>query len=244
MKHLKSLVSAIVKAEQLAPQRPDLQDLLTTLAFQEETLAREIMVYLQLADFDLDSDHTRECQRVMTEFCSGSSSTKDILESTFAHLAYVAGASNKNKRVSNFAAWFYAAASPYVQASGMPQSLPIDRDWISACAQYGISKENMMGIFWKAFRSDATSLPSASDVKIPMTAAGIQKTTWRLAGPASHYNSSAAAAYLLFDSRTSFANCTFTWAGFMGLTLFNYPDCHLSVRSASAALTDNTLFIL
>ncbi|CAK9021484.1 unnamed protein product [Durusdinium trenchii] len=115
MKHLKSLVSAIVKAEQLAPQRPDLQDLLTTLAFQEETLAREIMVYLQLADFDLDSDHTRECQRVMTEFCSGSSSTKDILESTFAHLAYVAGASNKNKRVSNFAAWFYAAASPYVQ---------------------------------------------------------------------------------------------------------------------------------
>ncbi|CAK9015600.1 unnamed protein product [Durusdinium trenchii] len=213
MTHLKKLVMAINKAEALLATRPDLQGLLDTLAFQEETLARELMVHLERGGFQLNHEETQKCQQVMREFCSGTSSTKEILESTFGHLSYVSNASNKNKRMSTMGTWFYAAPSPYVDSSGMTQCLPTERDWLKACSDYGVASKESAALFWKAFRSEATKLPRAEGVNIPVTAKGVQKTQWRLSGPASHYNRSAAAAYLLFDAPTGFVNCSFAWAG-------------------------------
>ena len=210
MRHLKNMVKAIRRAETLSADRPELQSVLKTLAFQEETFAQEVMVYLERSNFDLESAAARDCQKVMRDFCCTSSSTKEVLESTFAHLSYTAGASNKNKKFSPSSLWFYSTCSPYVKASGMVQNFPSESEWVEACAAHGKSTCPEMKLYNKAFKMGP--LPSAPDMKLPQTAAGVLKSQWRLSGPASHYNSSAAAAYLIFDA-PSFDNTAFAWAG-------------------------------
>ncbi|CAK9075933.1 Uncharacterized protein SCF082_LOCUS36698 [Durusdinium trenchii] len=212
MKHLKRLVTAITRAEMQVKKQPELEQVLKTLAFQEETLAREVMTHLSRGQFKLDSSGTRDCIQVMTELCSGTSSTMELLESTFAHLSYIVSGANKNKVTSPAALWIYASASPYVAKSGMHQSLPTEAEWVRATSDFGKSKQEMYQLFSGAFKSAKTDLPSAPDVHLPRTSKGLVKTEWRLSGPASHYKSSAAAAYLLFDA-PNFANASFAWAG-------------------------------
>lgn len=212
MKHPKRLVTAITRAEMQVKKQPELEQVLKTLAFQEETLAREVMTHLSRGQFKLDSSGTRDCIQVMTELCSGTSSTKELLESTFAHLSYIVSGANKNKVTAPAALWIYASASPYVAKSGMHQSLPTEAEWVRATSDFGKSKQEMYQLFSGAFKSAKTDLPSAPDVHLPRTSKGLVKTEWRLSGPASHYKSSAAAAYLLFDA-PNFANASFAWAG-------------------------------
>ena len=62
MRHCRKLVNAISKAEDMVASgnHPTLESCLTDLAFQEETLAREVMILLKRGGFDLDSGDTQE----------------------------------------------------------------------------------------------------------------------------------------------------------------------------------------
>ena len=213
MKHLKRLVEAIIHAEELVHTNPSIQPLLTDLAFTEEPFAREIMILLKRSDYSLESELATELQAAMVKLNSGSSSTKEILESTFAHLSYCVTASNKNKIIAPSLLWLYCTGSPYVKESGMPQLIPTKQDWLRHIANYGVARTEQMRNFNKAFNTSATPLPTAPDIAIPTSANGVAKTKWRLAGPASHYTASAAAAYIVNDAKHDFKNCACAWAG-------------------------------
>ena len=215
MRHCRKLVNAISKAEDMVASgnHPTLESCLTDLAFQEETLAREVMILLKRGGFDLDSGDTQEVVVALRKFMSGSSSTKEILESTFAHLHYVTAASNKNKKMHPALLWFYCTTSPYVTASGMPQHIPSQTEWVEWNDSFGDRKVEFVNQFNKAFLAAKTPLPTDPGMEIPRTPGGIAKSKWRLSGPASHYKSSAAAAYLLFDAEHDFESCSDAWTG-------------------------------
>ena len=187
LKHLKRLVKAITLAEDLVSggKRPDLEPVLSTLAFQEEPLARELMILLTKGRFNCDEASIQDCVKVMTRYCGGSSSTKEVLESTFGHLSYCVSASNKNKRLNPHCIWYYATSSPYVAASGMDQRLPTTEEWQKCASEFGQRNSDMMKNFNRAFLPNTTAFPEAPGIQIPCTVASVQKTEWRLAGGAS-----------------------------------------------------------
>ena len=213
MRHLKRLVNAIAAAEDAVHENASLQAVLADLAFPDEAMAREIMCLLLQANFSLDAVETQEVQEAMRKFCSGTSSTKELLESTFAHLSYCVSASNKNKVIAPSLLWLYCSSSPYVKESGLRQNIPTQQDWVRWISTYGNAKSEMMLRYNRSFQAAATPLPDAPDVQLPKTAKGIAKSKWRLAGPASHYKASAAAAFLMHDVRHNFQNCADAWSG-------------------------------
>ncbi len=213
MKNLKRIVQALSRAEELAPTNPSVQALLRDVAYQEETMAREIMILLLRGNFSLDSPEASEVCEAMRRFNSGTASTKELLESTFAHLSYCVNASNKNKVIAPNLLWMYLTGSPYVKDSGMIQHIPTQEDWVRWVSSFGKSKDDMMKAFNKSFKTASTELPTAPDIQLPKTVAGIVKSKWRLAGPAAHYRSSAATAFMVYDMKHDFQNCHDAWAG-------------------------------
>ncbi|CAE7232718.1 unnamed protein product [Symbiodinium sp. CCMP2592] len=212
LRRIGALIDAVVKAEDMMKTKPGLAQLLQDLAFQEESLAREVMIRLRKAQYKLDHPEAQTVVRLMRSFFGGSSSTKEILESCFGHLADVISRSNKNKRTSKLGTWLYCTSSGFIESSGMKQLLPGPSDWMKWLPRYGNAKDEWMQTFNKAFNIAGTALPEAEDMEFPKTPEGVVKTKWRLAGPLSHYKSAAAACYLLKDSDSGFRNLTMAWA--------------------------------
>ena len=97
LRRIGQLIDAVVKADDMLVRRPDLRHVLTDLAFQEETFAREVMIRLRRANYQLKHPEAQNVAAVMRRFFGGSSSTKEILESCFGHLADIVARSNKNE---------------------------------------------------------------------------------------------------------------------------------------------------
>lgn len=217
LKHLKTMVEAIVKAEDMEATNPSLTACLRDVAFVEEPFARELMINLRKGRYDVTNAHVLEAMRAMLRFTNGSSSTKEILESTFGHLAHVVGKHSTNKSISPSGVWFYSTSSPFIKPSGMEQEIPSNADWSMRLGSFGISSDETYKEFCKAFKPNGTDLPSAPDLQLPRNVQGIVKTEWRLAGPASHYKASAACALLMRDSAEDFRNVPTAWAGRLDL---------------------------
>ncbi len=215
LRHLKTMVESLVKAEdkQAAHPSPSLGACLRDVAFVEETFARELMINLRKGQYDITNDHVLEAMRAMLRFSAGSSSTKEILESTFGHLSHVIGKHSTNKSISASGSWFYLTSSPFIKPSGMTQQIPSSADWSMRLSSFGISTDETYKQFCKSFKPSGTALPSAPDLELPRTVEGIVKTQWRLSGPASHYKASAACALLMRDSGENFKNVSTAWAG-------------------------------
>ena len=211
------MVEAIFTAENLAEERLDLSSCLKDLAFQEESFSREIMINLKRSGYKFGQPGTAQVTKAMTKFSGGSSSTKEILESTFGHLAHIVAKNSTNKSMAMSNLWFYLTTSSFVRASGMLQNIPSQSDWVAWLPRYGfqsgLPSDNMFANYNRAFQGSKTKIPKADDVDIPRNAQGVAKTQWRLSGPMSHYRSSAAMAYLLQDKDTEFQHCPHAWAG-------------------------------
>lgn len=126
MSRVKKLVEAILKAENLVMEQEgpgELGTCLRDLAFQDESFAREIMIYLKKANYKLDSEHTAEAIKAMSKFTSGSSSTKEVLETSFGHLAHIVSKHSTNKSIAYSSVWTYLTASASLKSSGMAQNL-------------------------------------------------------------------------------------------------------------------------
>ena len=217
MSRLKKMVEAIFTAENLAEERLDLSSCLKDLAFQEESFSREIMINLKRSGYKFGQPGTTQVTKAMTKFSGGSSSTKEILEATFGHLAHIVAKNSTNKSMAMSNLWFYLTTSSFVRASGMLQNIPSQSDWVAWLPRYGfqsgLPSDNMFANYNRAFQGSKTKIPKADDVDIPRNAQGVAKTQWRLSGPMSHYRSSAAMAYLLQDKDTEFQHCPHAWAG-------------------------------
>ena len=215
MSQLKKITEAIVKAENLAEENAHVSACLQDLAFQNETFAREVMINLKRSGYstDLDNPHTLEVVKAMRRFSDGSSSTKEILESTFGHLAHVVAKSSTNKAIAPSNLWMYLSSSPFVNVSGMTQNLPTPDDWVTYLAEYGDRTSQNMKQYQNAFRASSTAVPTSPDIRLPRNSRSVVKSEWRMAGPQSHYKSAAACAYLIQDAGRSFHNSGFAWAG-------------------------------
>lgn len=213
--HLKNMIETIVKAEnkQMASDDNDLNRCLVDLAFTEEPFARELMILLRKADYKLDDPNGLEVLEAMHLFALGSSSTKEILESTFGHMSHVVSKSNANKIMGPSNVWMYLTSSSFVKASGMEQSIPTPADWVQHIPSYGFRSSDDFVKYTKAFKVKSTVVPTGDDIQLPKNSQGVLKTGWRLAGPASHYKSSAAMAFLMRDAAHDFRNCGTAWAG-------------------------------
>lgn len=168
---------------------------------------------LRKGRFNIDSPEISTVRRLMRRFWTSSSSTKEILESTFGHLADMVARSSTNKKMAPNLLWLYCTSCPYVKSSGMKQSMPDSSAWTRFASNYGQSKTALMKSFNKAFQlGSAYTLSSSKDVVFPKTVRGLYKKEWRHAGPLSHYKSSAAASYLMYDA-PSFGNLMHVCAG-------------------------------
>ena len=214
MHHLKRMVSVVVDAEDMvAKGDSSLEDVLQTLAWPAETLAREVMVRLHRSGYDAETDEGFELRRLLLRTFLGSSSTKEVLESTFSHLHDISARHAKNAKMCMRGVWFYSVASPYASRAtcGMAQCRPTHAEWVKWRGFYGSARDHFMKRFNKAFNVNGTELPRGRE--LPISPKGVTKTKWRLAGPLSHYRSSSAMLYLLEDSGKNFANCHLAWAG-------------------------------
>ncbi|OLP94799.1 hypothetical protein AK812_SmicGene23148 [Symbiodinium microadriaticum] len=208
------MVSVVVDAEDMvAKGDSSLEDVLQTLAWPAETLAREVMVRLHRSGYDAETDEGFELRRLLLRTFLGSSSTKEVLESTFSHLHDISARHAKNAKMCMRGVWFYSVASPYASRAtcGMAQCRPTHAEWVKWRGFYGSARDHFMKRFNKAFNVNGTELPRGRE--LPISPKGVTKTKWRLAGPLSHYRSSSAMLYLLEDSGKNFANCHLAWAG-------------------------------
>ena len=218
MSNLKKMVEAIIKAENMvmaagAGGVGELSSCLKDLAFPDETFAREIMVHIKRGNYSLESPHTAQAVAAMKKISSGSSSTKEILESTFGHLAHVVAKNSTNKSMSAHNLWAYLTSSPFIRPSGMPQHLPCDPEWTMLLQEYGLLESDRYKRYTQSFKGSSSKVPTAPDMQFPKNAQGVVKTQWRMSGPASHYRSSAAMAFLIHDAPNDFQHCDVAWAG-------------------------------
>lgn len=125
------LAKVIVKAEGV--QRPSalLRDLLQDLGWQKQQTPRECMALL------LQNDRS-ELKALAKRLYTGTPSTKDILENTFAFLHRKA-ALHVNSKMADATKYAYNIVSPYPETGGCPQILPDKTDYMSIQSPSGVA---------------------------------------------------------------------------------------------------------
>ena len=155
------------------------------------------------SDFNPDDSELR-C--LLRRLKGGTSTTKDVLESTFAHLADIAQRQSKNKKMGFYSRWLYTVSAPYSRES-CPQFLPNAGDWL----RYRLADPSLQKQFASLGNVKQQRMPDiryGEDSRFPQQPADVK---FRNAGPLSHQKSAAALAYMLEDEATNFANVTNAW---------------------------------
>ena len=139
---------------------------------------------------------------------SGTSTTKDILESTFAHMTDISKRHSKNQKLAFYTRWIYAACSPYARSSA-PQILPTGEDWLThrtsdaekakEFSRLGSVKDEKLPEIW--YGQDSRFPKRPSDI------------VYRHAGPLSHQKSASALAFSFADEESDFSNVRNAWLG-------------------------------
>ncbi|CAJ1366373.1 unnamed protein product, partial [Effrenium voratum] len=181
---LKRMTLAIRKAMEKSSTHGYLTDVLRDVGWHEQVLPTEIMIMMWQTGFDAEN---AQLLHLAAQLYSGSCTTKDVLESTFAHLKDTTERSAKNKKASPHSMWTYAQASKYAATGGLSPIRPSEADWAAEDKQE----------------------PSS----IPRNAGAVQKVRWRNAGPLAHQKSVAAMALLMSDSENEFQHVQLAWAG-------------------------------
>ena len=109
---LKKMVDAVCHLNNLCKKKPsdDLKDLLADSGWHKETLPLEMMAMLEQVDYDYSDP---EMRKLLCRLKTGTSTTKDLLESSFARLQSIAQRQNKNKKMNIYTKSTYAVANPH-----------------------------------------------------------------------------------------------------------------------------------
>lgn len=137
-KYMLLLTNAIVRAEALVKEdavlRRDLQDLLTKCYYVGEQFARECMAKGLKSKF---SPADPEMQSIARVISSGSATTADALEKTFAWVTDKLKHNSKNKMSCAGTKAFYFNTSPYAVTGGMPMLKTTMDDYHATIDVYG-----------------------------------------------------------------------------------------------------------
>ena len=153
---------------------------------------------------------------------AGTSTTKDVLESTFNHLKDLSSRHAKNQKFGYFTRWLYAVCAPYGKESA-PQLLPSKADWFT----YRSADVRLLREFNGLGNVKGQRMPEiryGEDQRFPQRPDEIK---FRNAGPLSHHKSAAALAYAMEDAGSEFANVRHAWLG----ALFTAGQCFLHTTS-------------
>lgn len=203
---VKLLVSSVLKAhEVLAREKNDkLKEAVMDLGWPKCQMA-VIMVFLMLqANF---SPNDEKCIKLARDLFRSTSTTKDVMESVFAHLRDVSMKQNKNQRLGNVGKWFYATTSAAPEGSH-----EVFRPSREQFARFLEKAENKSLPQRHLFDMRCTLLPQTH--KFEVTPESVQQEKWRPAGPLSHQRSAAAGALLTQLAESNFAAVGDAWAGF------------------------------
>lgn len=147
----------------------------------------------------------RKMSQVLRKLFYGSSTTKDICESTFAWLHSKAASTTKVQKMSDFTKYLYTILSPYTEASGLHQLLPDQDDWMIVRSNPG---KNLRMKAKGFFNLDTTQMPDNGAVK---SENDLEKR--RKVGALNDERSSAAMAYLVYERKSRWQNISLHWAG-------------------------------
>jgi hypothetical protein len=185
-----------------------LKTCLEDVAFNVQQLPREIMARALQCGFDADNQDIR---LLALNLYAGSATTKDILESTFAHLTDILQRQAKCQKMADHARLFYAIASPYASSGGVQQILPTLGDWLFTKSEQG--KELKARLASMANPMSTPLSEGRDEVELPKSVKDLVKSKWKAAGPLSHQRSAAAIMYLIHDSANDFSNVGMAWTG-------------------------------
>ena len=217
MEQMEAIVSAVVAAEGHSSDQEEWKDLLKDLGWNKQQLARTAMALLVQSGFE--ESRGSELVKLSRRLFTGSPSTKDTLENTFAFLHRKAQVHSTNMKMSDACKYAYAILSPYAETGGCPQILPSEGDCTTILAKQGQTTRDWLN---KHLFSPQKSL-FPSEGKRPVQSAGeIFNSKWRSAGVASQQRSTAAAVYLVADMGNNFSNVDSTWVSrWAELSLFS-----------------------
>ena len=120
-RYLRDLCNAVVAAEDLVKAHPKKHALLASFlnlaAFTKQQFAREIMCEGMQCDWDPENS---EIVETIAAMITGSTSTADCMEKTFAYMTDGAR-QTRNKKLSAWSRWWLASVSPYTGQGGMQQ---------------------------------------------------------------------------------------------------------------------------
>ena len=207
MTHAKALVSVIVDAERHSCTDAAWTSLMVDLGWNKQQLARESMALLIQSGYDASNHNLKKLAK---RLFMGSASTKDTLESTIAFLHRKATTHSTNFKMADPCKWLYAVVSPYAEAGGCPQLMPERTDFDTVLGPNGFPDREYAA--QHLFSIKNTILPKPTVLHRPRD---IKDSKWRNSGPLAQQRSSAAAAYLMSDKDTRWANVDLCWIGLL-----------------------------
>jgi hypothetical protein len=132
--HMENLAKAVNTVER--HERPLMKELLSDLGWNREQLARESMAMVL-------QGHKEELRRLANRLFTGTPSTKDCLENTFAFLKRKSQVHSTNNRMSDMSKYLYTFVSPYAESGGCPQILPSKSDLNTMHSPAGFAARQM-----------------------------------------------------------------------------------------------------
>ena len=113
MEHAEKLVTALLKAENKVSPSGQLKELLQDLAWHKQQLPRETMALLLQHGF---SDQNTEVVKLAKRLYTGSPSTKDFLENSFAWLHRKCSVNGFAQKMADATKFAYCITSPYIES--------------------------------------------------------------------------------------------------------------------------------
>ena len=167
MSFLKRIIDAVLVLHHQVKKTGSkiLTELEDDLAWHREVLNLELMAMIRQSGYD---PHNREVLKLLARLKTGTSTTKELLESTFSFLTDVATRSNKNKRMGDNQKWFYSVGSPYGKDQA-PHILPKAEDWL----KYSTADSGLVSHFNSLRNLQNVRLPEiefGSDDRFPQSA--------------------------------------------------------------------------
>ena len=208
VKELKLLVLATLKAFEMLENGEGttaLREAYVDLGWPETEVGKLMAALLLQGDFNEDDP---KCKSLAQKLFCASSTTKDVLESVFAHLRDVAHKANTNMMLSSSSKWYYATTALSPETGGHRRLLP-SKHTISRYLNRPNSARNFNEKM--LFDMRTTLLPMSG--KFDITADQVVKQKWRPAGPLSCQRASAAGHLLIQQANADFKQLPSAWAG-------------------------------
>ena len=143
---MRIIANSLVKAELACTAHPiknrALRELLDDLHFSHQWFARYLIAKGRKEAWNSNSEELIATAKAMS---SGSATTADALEKTFAWVADHARCHNKNKKMTAILKWFYLNCSPYVRSGGMPMFKCTLEDYMNSACLFNDLMQHTVG---------------------------------------------------------------------------------------------------